>query len=327
MIAKVAVWGLGLHATRNILPSLSSSKGIELYGVCSRDKQTVQKSAEAFNCLGWTDPFEMLQDSRVDVVYLSTPIGLHAEHGKLVLGARKHLWCEKPLGANLAQVQELVKLSRDQSVCLAEAFMYLYHPQFDRVREIIDSGKLGTIREVTLRFGIPPLETPGFRNDPALGGGAFLDVGSYPISAAAALFPKSEPRVTLSEIDFLPGIQVDTGGRAVLQCQNNADETPVNLTLQWGINCAYRNEIDLWGNLGSVSTERIFSKPADYVPKFMFRDLRGAESLQNGIAANHFTAMMRNFRGLIDDAQAAEDERIAIVRRAQLADKIQRRKN
>jgi len=314
---NVAVWGLGPHAIKNILPALEVCPGINLYGVCSRNADVVSKHAAEQGCLGWSDPEEMFEDSKVDTIYVSTPIGLHASHGKSVLVAKKHLWCEKPLAATQAQVLTLVGLSRELGLTLAEGYMYLYHPQFLYLKELLDSEALGDLRNVTCRFGIPPLERPGFRNDPELGGGAFLDVGSYLISAVTALFPESTPEILFTKIDTAPGSRVDSGGRAILRYLSG-----VYVTLEWGINCAYRNEIDLWGSTGSVFSERFFSKPADYVPRFRFLDLRGRESYTTCRSGNHFVSMFEEFRMRADDPVEAEKERAAIGQRASLMNEV-----
>ncbi len=323
-VANVAVWGLGPHAIKNILPALKEYPGVSLCGICSRNADIVSRLATQYECMGWVDSASMLQDRMVDVVYLSTPIGLHASQGKSVLLANKHLWCEKPLATNLTQALELVSLSRENGVSLAEGFMYLYHPQFVHLQEIIESGRLGSLQQVTLRFGIPPLDKPGFRNNAGLGGGAFLDVGSYPISAITALLAGAELEVLFSEIAVSSGSPVDTSGQAILRYSGSGN--PVNVILEWGINRAYRNEIDLWGATGSVSSERVFSKPADHVPKFRFLDLSGNESYEYGRAGNHFVAMLNAFRGFALNPEVAESERITIIRRAELIDKIQRSK-
>lgn len=314
---NVVVWGLGSHAIRNILPALKISRGINLYGVCSRNAEVVSRCAFEQACLGWTDSEKMLEDSMVDVVYLSTPIGLHASQGLSVLRTNKHLWCEKPLAENIEKVSELVALSLVRGKSLAEGFMYLYHPQFSQVVEILSSGTLGEIRNITCQFGIPPLERPGFRLIPELGGGAFLDVGCYPVSAAASFFPGLTPEVLFSKIDTVCGSPVDYEGRAILRYRNGA-----TATLDWGINHAYRNEIDIWGSRGSVSTERFFSKTADYIPQFRFHDLNGRETCKVGQCGNHFVAMFEAFRQLVDDPVKAEYERGVIMRRAQLMDEI-----
>ena len=313
---NVAVWGLGAHALKNILPALESSPGFRIRGVCSRREEVVARAREQYHCCGWTNPEAMLADSDTDVVYVSTPTGLHADHGQLVLAADKHLWCEKPMCETAAQAEELVTLSRERGLSIAEAFMYLYHHQFSYLRGVLAAGRLGSVLSVTCRFGIPPLQNPGFRVYPELGGGAFLDVGSYPISALTSLFP-TEPVVSFSEIVVADGSRVDTVGRALLRY-----DAVLSATLEWRTGASYRNEIDVWGTDGSVSTERLFSKPADHVPRFRFLDLNGRETMELGEAGNQFEAMFRAFIGFIDDPEKAEKERALIVRRARLADRI-----
>lgn len=87
---RIGVWGLGRHATNNILPALALMNEFMLYGVCSRNTDTVFRTAEQWNCKAWTDAAQMLSDSHLDIVYLATPIGLHAEQGTQVLEAKKH---------------------------------------------------------------------------------------------------------------------------------------------------------------------------------------------------------------------------------------------
>ena len=264
----------------------------------------------------------MLADERVDVVYVATPIALHAAQVRQALEAGKHAWCEKPLAAPAEQAASLAALSRAKGRTLAEGFMYLYHPQFRLLRQIVDSGRLGVVQSATCRFGIPPLADPRFRSDPTLGGGAFLDVGSYPVSAVVGLFPDSDPRVSFSEILRADGSPVDTEGRAVLRYDSGAAAT-----LEWRFNSAYRNEIEIWGAAGSVHTERVFSKPADHVPRFRFLDQQGMESHESADAADHFVLMFAAFRSLVDDAVAADTERSIVVRRARLLDTIRRTAN
>jgi NDP-hexose-3-ketoreductase len=314
---RVAVWGLGPHALKNILPALVRSPGLQLRGVSSRNRNVVASARERFGCTSWPDAAAMLSDQDVDVVYLSTPIGLHAAQGRAVLEAGHHLWCEKPLAASWEQAAELIGLSRDRSLTLAEGLMYLYHPQFRHLAEMISSGMLGAVQSITCRFGIPTLERPGFRTDPALGGGAFLDVGCYPVSAVLSLLPGADARVELAEVETAPGSRVDTSGRAILRF-----DAGVTANLEWRTHCAYRNEIDCWGSDASVSTERIFSKAEEYVPRFRVLDRQGREEYREGLAANHFVEMFAAFQHLVAHPDDAEHERRMIARRAQLMERI-----
>lgn len=314
---RVAVWGLGPHALRNIIPAIAGCPGLVLHAVCSRDPETVRQSAEAWHCRGCSAPESMLDDPSVDVIYLSTPIGLHARQGMEVLRAGKHLWCEKPLTGGRRTTDAMVQLSRELCLGVAEAFMYLYHPQFLDLQELLASGRLGDIVSIQCRFGIPPLTRPGFRLTPELGGGAFLDVGCYPISAMAALYPHDQPEVLTSEIVKCDGYAVDCSGRALLRYPDG-----VRATLEWALDASYRNEIDIWGKHGSAQAERFFSKPADHVPVIRIRDRHGEVSSRSVAPENHFVTMLAAFRETAARPDAAEQERRRIAHRALLAERI-----
>ncbi|HET7228591.1 MAG TPA: Gfo/Idh/MocA family oxidoreductase [Longimicrobium sp.] len=320
MTLRVAVWGLGPHAVRNVLPAVAQARGMALHGVYSRNPEVVSAACAQYGCARWESAQAMLADAEVDAVYLSTPISLHAAQGQEVLRAGKHFWCEKPIATRVDEAEALCTLSRGRGVTVAEGFMYLYHPHFARLREMVAGGGIGRVVSVVCRFGIPPLDRPSFRNDPALGGGAFLDVGSYPLSAVVGLFPDVDPEVTLAEIDTAPGSAVDTAGSALLRYPGGA-----RAYLEWKTGVGYRNEIDVWGDAGSVSTERIFSKAADYVPRFRVLDRTGRETVEEGRAGNHFVTMLETFRGLVDDTAAAERERQLIARRARLVGHVRDR--
>ena len=202
---RVVVWGLGQHSLNKILPALVDSPGLELYGVCSRNKDVVASTANKFRCKGWLDPKAMLFDDKVDVVYLSTPIGLHFTHGKMILHAGKHLWCEKPLVSRLEDAYTLTDMALAKSLQIAEGYMFKYHPHFQQLLQFCKQSCIGSIKSATFRFGIPPLANPGFRTDSALGGGAFLDVGCYPVAAALEVFAGASYSLRYSDIKMKQG--------------------------------------------------------------------------------------------------------------------------
>jgi dTDP-3,4-didehydro-2,6-dideoxy-alpha-D-glucose 3-reductase len=314
---RVAVWGLGRHAIDKILPAVSAAEGLHLYGVCSRNPRSVADSAAAWNCRGWTEPASMLRDPQVQIVYVATPIGLHAEHGRAALAAGKHVWCEKPLTSRLEDSLELLQLSRALGLSVREGHMYLHHPQFLWLSKCLSDGRLGRVLSVWCGFGIPRLASPGFRSDASLGGGALLDVGCYPISAIQALFPDHARTVRYSMISARDGSPVDTDGYCLIEVANG-----VEATLEWRINSSYRNQIDIWGEGGSLSTDRVFSKPADHVPAFRIRDTHGVETVEYGAPANQYVLMLETFRRSVGDTIALEMERRAIADRAQLLDEV-----
>jgi predicted dehydrogenase len=313
---RVAVWGLGRHAVGKVLPAIAAS-GLDLYAVCSRNSERVAECTERWGCKGWIESASMLRDGEIDVVYLATPIALHAEHGRRVLEAGKHLWCEKPLATSRDAVYDLMERSVQGGLAMCEGHMYLHHPQFQQLFRYVKAGRLGRVTSLACRFGIPRLDRAGFRSDPALGGGALFDVGCYPISAIHALFPDETARVAYASVHFRDGGALDTDGQALLELSNG-----VAAHLEWRINSSYRNEIDVWGDRGSAFTDKIFSKPYDYLPQFRLRDERGVETIEVGQPANHFVLMLQNFTRMLHDREALESERCRIMHSVEVMDRI-----
>lgn len=315
IILNVAVWGLGSHAKKRILPAIVATSGIKLLGVCSRNSKVVSICAEQWGCNGWTDSNKMLNHPDLDVVYIATPIGVHFSLAKQAIEAGKHVWCEKPLTCSYTDTRALISFSEERKKVLTESFMYLYHPQFQRVRKFVDDSK--QVHSVICRFGIPALDNPGFRNNPELCGGALWDVATYTISAILSLFPDQQVKVLFSDVLTKEGSQVDSEGRAVLRLSRG-----VTAYLEWGIGVAYKNEIDLWSEKGSFYTDKIFSKPKGYQPQYVIRDLNGNESVEYGEQSDQFIEMFSEFVCMVDNEHKIIVERENILKRAKIMDKI-----
>lgn len=321
-LKRVAVWGLGQHAITKILPAISMVEGLDLYGVCSRNSDVVYSVAKEWNCLGWSTPELMLEDSEVDVVYLATPIGLHFSQGTQVLNANKHLWCEKPLSCSLEDSAQLLEIAKNKSLSVCEGHMFIHHPHFQRLRQYIKDATLGKILAVDCMFGIPELLNGGFRSDPGLGGGAFFDVGCYPVAAVLELFLEDSFQLTYVRPFGREMGGIDTSGSAVVEFSSG-----VVANLSWRINCAYKNEINIWGEKGSLATRKIFSKPSDYVPIFSLDDIYGISTSVNSLSGNHFRLMLQDFLATITDVEKSKSHQNSILRRAILMNQISSREN
>jgi dTDP-3,4-didehydro-2,6-dideoxy-alpha-D-glucose 3-reductase len=311
----VAVWGLGNHAIKRILPALASIDEIKLVGVCSRNRRVVDECAKQWKCHGWISPSEMLNCDNVDVIYIATPIGAHFSLSEQALTAGKHVWCEKPLTCDYDETKFLVSLAEKVNKGLTESFMYLHHPQFLRLKQFIDDSK--KVHSIVCRFGIPTLENPGFRNEPELCGGALWDVATYTVSSVLALFPNQKVDILFSEVQQKEDSPVDTEGRVLLRFSKGA-----TAYLEWGVGVAYKNEFDVWTKNGSLFTDKIFSKPKDYKPKYYIRDLNGNVCVEHGEQSEQFVQMFHNFVQLIGDDQKIAEERELILVRAKLMNDI-----
>jgi predicted dehydrogenase len=133
------------------------------------------------------DSYEALvADPEVDVVYVATPHSEHLEHALLAIRAGKHVLIEKPIAATAEQARIIVAAAREAGVFAMEAMWTRYLPQTDIVRQLLDDGALGDLRVVTADFGgRAPFDPAGRLWNPALAGGALLDLGVYVVSWAS----------------------------------------------------------------------------------------------------------------------------------------------
>ena len=214
-------------------------------------------------------------------------------------------------------MKTLVELARDSKKMLTEAFMYLHHPQFSKVQNLVNDRKVDQVHSVICRFGMPILENPGFRYDPSLGGGALWDVATYTVSAVLALFPEQDAQVLFSEVVTKINFPVDTEGRALLRFSHGT-----TAYLEWGIGVGYKNEIDFWSEKGSFFTDKIFSKPENYQPVYRIRDKNGNEKLDYGDKCEQFTKMFYYFYNMINSCLDFEIEYVNILKRARVMDQI-----
>ena len=317
---RVGVWGLGRHARRKILPALLSCPTTVLAGVTTRRQDVAKGEAARYGCTAWPTPADMLADRTVEAIYVATPSGLHASHGAIALRAGKHLWCEKPIATSISEARSLSSASRERNLALCEGLMYLYHPQFSTISDLISSGSIGSVLSVKSEFGIPPLEDPGFRTDPSLGGGALLDLAPYPLSAALALV--EEPwEIVESHVEHAAAGGIDTSGHALLVTEGRK----TSAFLEWGYERAYRNQISIWGELGLIQSELIFSKPPGLTPEVSFRDRHGGLTTIPVESADSFDTMFLAFSEAVFDAGLREQHRDAIELRAGFLEEIKNR--
>jgi predicted dehydrogenase len=138
----------------------------------------------------------LMADPDVDVVYIATVHPLHYENTAGCLEAGKAVLCEKPFTINAGQLEKLIALARKKRLFLMEAMWTRYFPALVKVRSLLAEGALGEVRQVQADFGIRMKFDPkGRMYDPALGGGALLDLGIYPVSLASMVFGEVPARI------------------------------------------------------------------------------------------------------------------------------------
>jgi NDP-hexose-3-ketoreductase len=281
----VLVWGLGSHAVSRIIPALAASRGIQLAGLLSRNFDKAEAIGEVHGVPAFGSLEEALSTNDIRAVYVASVTASHVPYGVQVLKSGRHLWSEKPVTTDLADLELLGTIADAEGTVVFETDMFLHHPQHLMLRQILESGEYGPVRSLTARFGFPHRPIGEFRYDPALGGGALADAGFYPIAAAIDLLDGS---VSLGSavIASQDGYRVDTDGLALV-----ADTSGTPAVLEWGFGRAYRNDVEVWTEGAVIQVPRAFAKPADFAPSIVIRGSDGSETIVEVPAFDPFVAM------------------------------------
>ena len=185
-------YNIGIIGSGNIAGVMADTikrmKNVRLYAVASRSKVKADVFAEKYGCKKAYGSYEELaSDSKVDLVYIATPHSEHYENAKLCLLNGKPVLCEKAFTANAAQAKELIRISQERRVLLAEAIWTRYMPMLATIREVLGSGIIGEPKTLTANLGYL-IERVARLQEPALAGGALLDVGVYTLNFASMIF-------------------------------------------------------------------------------------------------------------------------------------------
>ncbi len=194
-------WGIlgtgGIAA--HFATGLGSVPGAAITAVGSRTQEAADRFGERFGVPRRHGSYAALAaDPEVDVVYVATPHTLHRANSLLCLGAGKAVLCEKPFALNAGEAAEVIAAARARGLFLMEAMWSRYYPAMVRARELLAAGAIGEPRLLHADLGFRATVNPvGRLFNPALGGGALLDVGVYPVSLASMIF--GEPTAIASQ--------------------------------------------------------------------------------------------------------------------------------
>jgi predicted dehydrogenase len=159
--------------------------GAVLQSVAARDPARAREFAALHGFARADDSYDaLIRSPDIDLVYNALPINLHAEWTIKALKAGKHVLCEKPFAMNTREVQEVQAAALASGKRVIEAFHYRYHPSFPQMLAWLDAGEIGMITAVEASFNIAIDDREGteIRHLPETSGGAFMDLGCYPVS-------------------------------------------------------------------------------------------------------------------------------------------------
>ena len=247
-------WGVigsgGIALRRTIPEGIVPAANARLVAVYDVNQEVNRQVAERFGARAASDLDELLE-ADVEVVYVATPVHAHREQVLACARARKHVLCEKPLGLNVAEAEEMVAACRQSGVLLGTALMMRFHSQHQAALKLIREGRLGrpVYARAQLSCWYPPI--PGaWRQDPALGGGgALMDMGGHCLDLLEMFFGPAR-RLACLTTRAVHGYAVEDGATVLLEFANGALGT---VDTFFSIpDEASENVLELYGSLGAI---------------------------------------------------------------------------
>jgi scyllo-inositol 2-dehydrogenase (NADP+) len=219
-----ALLAYGLSGKVFHAPFLHTNKGFDFYAVLERKEKKASLDHPQIKSFSSIDT--LLKDENIELVVVNTPNNTHFEYAKQVLEANKHVLIEKPATTNVVEFMELLELSKKVN---KNIFVYQnrrWSSDFVATKKVIDSGKLGEIIEVHLRFDRyrPQIGMKAFKETPVAGSGILYDLGSHLLDQSIALFGKPKS-VNVKKASYRNDSQVDDYANISLVFENNINVT------------------------------------------------------------------------------------------------------
>ena len=182
MTLRIGILGAARVATYAMIDAARDIDGVTVQAVAARDPARARAYADEHGIArSYPDYQALIEAGDVDAVYVALPPNLHAHWSIAALAAGKPVLCEKPFALTIADAEAMFAAEKAHDGLLMEAQHSHYHPLSAFMRDLVQSGDLGTITQVDAMFDAPVPAIPGeIRYDRAVGGGAIWDLGTYP---------------------------------------------------------------------------------------------------------------------------------------------------
>ncbi len=214
---KWGVLGVAGIAVRKVIPGMQKGAWSEIAAIASRDARKAEGAAKSLGIpKAYGSYEELLADPEIEAIYNPLPNHLHVPWSIQAAEAGKHVLCEKPLSLSVDEAKTLMSVRDRTGVKIGEAFMVKTHPQWLRVRDLIQKGVVGNLRSIVGAFSYFNRDPQNVRNIPEWGGGGLMDIGCYPITTSRFIFGEEPVRVAgLIERD--PDFETDRLTSAVME--------------------------------------------------------------------------------------------------------------
>ena len=256
---QVAIVGAGTIAHDHAVTCRREPK-VDLVAICDLSPTALQEFGERFGISRrYTDLDAMLNGESLDIVIVATWGPSHAPVSNAVArsGRVRAILCEKPISMNAAECEQMIATARENEVLLAEGFKWRHDPQHLRIKEIIDSERIGKVMSVQSIFSSPLVRfapSSNWRYDRKRGGGSVFDTASYIIHFARYVIG-AEPQRVYAVGSFIESSDAEMSASMFLQFPTGATAT-LTSSYQYG----YCQATEVLGTRGWIRADLPFDQ-------------------------------------------------------------------
>lgn len=258
---KWGVIGAGGIADRRTIPGMMLAKNAELVAVMEVNMELAEKIRSKYNATNAYDNVdELLNNPEVQAVYVASPVICHKEQAIKAARAKKHILLEKPLALSLEEGQEIIDICKEEGVMLAAGFMMRYHAYHQKMREIVQSGKIGDIVSCRgqLTCWYPDMEGAWRQKKALSGGGALMDMGVHCIDLIQYITGSKTKKVASLTGTKTFKYEVDDSSSTLFELENGAFcyvDSNFNIPDNAAKGC-----LEIYGTKGSMLAEGTISQ-------------------------------------------------------------------
>ncbi|HEY9054511.1 MAG TPA: Gfo/Idh/MocA family oxidoreductase [Rectinemataceae bacterium] len=277
-------WGIlsvSNHYRMRVHQQLEDSAMCEPLAIASRDAGKAEAEAARLGIPKAYGSYEgLLADPEIDAVYIPLPNHLHAEWVKKSAEAGKHVLCEKPFAMDAQEARQAIGYARSKGVRVMEAFMYRFHPQWTRAKQIVESGEIGKVVFVQAHFAFNNKDPKNIRNMKEAGGGAIMDIGCYAVSSARFMIG-GEPKRAICLVNRDPELGIDMLSSGIL------DFGGAHAQFSVSTQAFAAQRIEVVGSSGKLSMQIPFNMYSDVPAELSVTTSVSARTVQCGPAGQY----------------------------------------
>lgn len=274
---KKVRWGIlstAKIAREKVIPAMQTGASCSVDAIASRDAAQAAAVAETLGIAKSYGTYEaLLNDADIDAVYIPLPNHLHVPWAIKAIAAEKHVLCEKPIALSAEEAEQLLQAAKQKPhLKVMEAFMYRFHPQWQRAKQMVQQGAVGQLKHIHSVFSYFNDDAGNIRNKKDIGGGGLMDIGCYCISLARFIFD-AEPEKVLGQVEFDPVLQTDRLASGVMQFSLGTSSFTCSTQM-----VPYQR-VNIMGTTGRIEIEIPFNAPPAVPTRIWWHSKNGTEEI------------------------------------------------